>query len=71
MRFIEGTQPTQTCEAHSGEHPELPAIPGFEWPEDQILLEDKAKKVLRDADKENDNAARELRKQIKKATGKP
>ena len=68
--FIEGTQPTQTCEAHSSEHPEFPPIPGFEWPEDQIPPDDKAKKVLRDADKENDNAAREMKKQIKKATGK-
>ena len=68
--FIEGTQPTQTCEAHSGEHPEFPPIPGFEWPEDQIQPDDKAKKLLRDADKENDNAAREMKKQIKKA-GKP
>ena len=69
--FVEGTQPTETCETHSSEHPEFPPIPGFEWPEDQIPPDDKAKKVLRDADKENDNAAREMKKQIKKATGKP
>ncbi|HJZ67392.1 MAG TPA: PBP1A family penicillin-binding protein [Blastocatellia bacterium] len=69
--FIEGTQPTQVCEAHAGEHPELSPIPGFQWPEDQVDLEDKAKKVLRDAEKTLDDAGREMKKQIKKATGKP
>ena len=41
------------------------------WPEGQTDLENKAKKVLRDAEKAIDDAAREMKKQIKKATGKP
>ena len=69
--FIEGTQPQQLCEAHSGEHPELPPIPGFAWPEGQTDMEDKAKKLLRDTEKGIDDAGREMKKQIKKATGKP
>ncbi|MEK6321327.1 MAG: PBP1A family penicillin-binding protein [Acidobacteriota bacterium] len=68
--FIEGTQPQESCEAHTGEHPELPPIPGFEWPEGHDI-EDKAKKVLRDVEKGIDEAGREMKKQIKKATGKP
>ncbi|MEK6287880.1 MAG: PBP1A family penicillin-binding protein [Acidobacteriota bacterium] len=68
--FIEGTQPQESCEAHTGEHPELPAIPGFDWPEGQDI-EDKAKKLLRDVEKGIDEAGREMKKQIKKATGKP
>ena len=69
--FIEGTQPQETCEAHTGEHPEQPPIPGFTWPEGQAELEDKARKLLRDAEKSVDDAAGEVKKQIKKATGKP
>jgi penicillin-binding protein 1B len=69
--FIEGTQPDKQCEAHSTEHPDLPAIPGFEWPEDLINPDDKAKKTQRDAEKPTDDANRELKKQIKKATDKP
>lgn len=68
--FIEGTQPQQLCEAHTGEHPEQPGVPGFAWPEGQDI-EDKTKKMLRDAEKGIDDAAREMKKQIKKATGKP
>ena len=69
--FIEGTQPQQMCEAHSGEHPEQTPIPGFAWPEGQTEIEDRARKVLREAEKGIDDAAREMKKQIKKATGKP
>ena len=69
--FIEGTQPTQQCEAHTGEHPELPPIPGFEWPEDQIKTEDKVKKLQHDAEKPVDDAGSDIKKRIKKATGKP
>jgi penicillin-binding protein 1B len=69
--FIEGTQPQQLCEAHSGEHPEQTPMPGFAWPEGQTEIEDRARKVLRDAEKGIDDAAREMKKQIKKATGKP
>jgi penicillin-binding protein 1B len=68
--FLEGTQPQQLCEAHTGEHPEQTPIPGFAWPEGQDI-EDKSKKLLRDAEKSVDDAAREMKKQIKKATGKP
>jgi penicillin-binding protein 1B len=68
--FIEGTQPQQPCEAHSGEHPEQPPIPGFNWPEGQADIEEKTKKLLRDAQKSVEDAARELKKQIGKATGK-
>jgi len=69
--FIEGTQPQQLCEAHSGEHPEQPPPPGFTWPEGQAELEEKARKMLRDAEKTIDDAAREMKKQVKKATDKP
>ena len=68
--FIMGTQPQQPCEAHSGEHPEQTPIPGFAWPESQDI-EDKARRMLRDAEKGIDDATREMKKQIKKATGKP
>jgi penicillin-binding protein 1B len=69
--FIEGTQPQQMCEAHSGEHPEQGPLPEFAWPEGQAEIEDKAKKMLREAEKAVDEAARDLKKQIKKATDKP
>jgi penicillin-binding protein 1B len=69
--FIEGTQPQQLCEGHSGEHPEITPIPGFQWPEDQMDIENKAKKLLRDAEKGIDDAGRELKKQVKKAADKP
>jgi penicillin-binding protein 1B len=70
--FIEGTEPKETCEAHSGNHPDIPALPGFEWPEDKTTdLPDKTKKIMRDAEQMIDDAQREVRKQIKKASGKP
>lgn len=69
--FIEGTQPQEICEAQSGESPEQPPIPGFTWPEGQTELEDKARKLLRDAEKSIDDAAGEVKKQIKKAPGRP
>jgi len=65
--FIEGSQPTDNCRAHSGEPPALPGIPGFTWPED---LPDKAKQAAKDAEKAIDDAEREIRKQAKKAAGK-
>ena len=67
--FIQGTEPTESCEAHAGEHPETPP-PGFAWPEG-MDLEEKAKKMLRDSEKAIDDAQREMKKQIKKATDKP
>ena len=68
--FIEGTQPEQICEAHSGEHPEMSPIPGFQWPEGQPDTDDRTKKMPHDAEKSSDDAQREMKKQIKKATGK-
>lgn len=68
--FIEGTQPTQPCDAHTGEHPEGAPVPAFEWPEG-MDLDEKAKKALRDSEKAVEDAQREIKKQIKKATGKP
>ncbi|HJZ68135.1 MAG TPA: penicillin-binding transpeptidase domain-containing protein, partial [Blastocatellia bacterium] len=67
--FIEGTQPDQPCEAHSGEHPESLPIPGFIWPEGHSDVDDKTKKVVREAEKALDDTQREIKKQIKKATG--
>ncbi|MFY9553752.1 MAG: PBP1A family penicillin-binding protein [Blastocatellia bacterium] len=67
--FIESTQPDEVCEAHSGEHPEIPPIPGFAWPEGKDI-EDKTKRLLRESEKTLDDAQREIRKQIKKATVK-
>ncbi|MFP5262289.1 MAG: PBP1A family penicillin-binding protein [Blastocatellia bacterium] len=70
--FIEGTEPKETCEDHLGSHPDVPALPGFEWPEDKTTdLPDKTKKIMRDAEQMIDDAQREVRKQIKKASGKP
>ena len=68
--FIEGTQPTENCEAHTGEHPESTPMPGFSWPEGTDL-EEKTKKLLRDSEKVIEEAQRDVKKQIKKATGKP
>ncbi|HSB09054.1 MAG TPA: PBP1A family penicillin-binding protein [Blastocatellia bacterium] len=67
--FIEGTQPTDSCEAHTSEHPETTLPPGFAWPEG-MELEEKAKTVLRDSEKAVEDAQREMKKQIKKATGR-
>jgi len=69
--FIQGTHPLKPCEGHTCEHPELAPVPGFQWPEDQMDIENKAKKLLRDAEKVIDETGRELNKQIKKAAGKP
>jgi penicillin-binding protein 1B len=69
--FIAGTQPTETCqEEDAGETDEPAATPEFQWPEGQDLP-DKTKKVLRDVEEMVDDAQREVRKQIKKATEKP
>ncbi|HWX41941.1 MAG TPA: PBP1A family penicillin-binding protein [Blastocatellia bacterium] len=65
--FIEGSQPTENCRAHSGETPSLPGLPGFTWPED---VQDKAKQAAKDAEKALDDVDREMRKQAKKAAGK-
>jgi len=45
-------------------------MPGFSWPEGTDL-EEKTKKLLRDSEKVIEDAQREMKKQIKKATGKP
>jgi penicillin-binding protein 1B len=62
--FIEGSQPTDSCRAHSGE---VPGLPGFSWPED---FPEKAKQTAKDVEKAIDEAEREVRKQVKKAAGK-
>ena len=67
--FIEGTQPQETCEAHTGEHPDSSST-GFSWPEDKTEMPESTKKILREADKAVEDAQRELHKQIKKAAGK-
>jgi penicillin-binding protein 1B len=70
--FIEGTEPKEKCDGHSGDHPDVPTLPGFEWPEDKTIdLPDKTKKLMRDAERTFDDAQREARKQFKKALGKP
>lgn len=69
--FVAGTQPEQSCEAHTGEHPALQPPAGFEWPEDRPNMEDSGKKPARDPEKNNDNVDRDMRKQIKKTAGKP
>jgi penicillin-binding protein 1B len=68
--FIEGTQPNEECNGHSGEHPDALKPPDFDWPEGREIP-DKAKQIMRDAEKTMDEVQREVRKQIKKATGKP
>ena len=66
--FIEGTQPQETCEAHTAEHPEGSLVPGFSWPEDKTEeMPESTKRVLREAGKAVEDAQRELNKQIKKA----
>jgi membrane carboxypeptidase/penicillin-binding protein len=70
--FIQGTEPKEACNGHSGDQPDVPLLPGFEWPEDKTTdLPDKAKKIMRDAERTIDDAQREVRKQIKKALDKP
>jgi penicillin-binding protein 1B len=66
--FIEGTQPEETCDAHSGDHTEETP---FKWPEGQIDIPDEAKKALRDTERAVNDALREPRKPIKPPDRKP
>lgn len=69
--FIQGTEPQKLCEAHSGDHPEQPPIPGFAWPEGQADPDDKSKKPPHDAEKSIDDVQREIKKQLKKPDKPP
>jgi penicillin-binding protein 1B len=69
--FIQGTEPQQICEAHSGDHPEQLPIPGFAWPEGQADPEDKSKKPPHDAEKPMEDMQREIKKQLKKPDKPP
>jgi penicillin-binding protein 1B len=70
--FIQGTEPKEACDGHSGLQPDVPLLPGFEWPEDKTTdLPDKAKKIMRDAERTVDEARREVRKQLNKAIERP
>jgi penicillin-binding protein 1B len=71
--FIEGTEPKETCNEHEGEPGAIRDMPGFEWPEGKDIkdISEKAKKAARDIEDSVDEAQREVRKQIKKAVGKP
>lgn len=64
--FIEGTAPSQECDAHTGDEEALP-FPSIEVPEVLEEVPDKAKKLMRDTGKAIDDA----RKQIKRALEKP
>ncbi|HJQ25207.1 MAG TPA: PBP1A family penicillin-binding protein [Blastocatellia bacterium] len=67
--FIEGTQPTEACDAHSGDKPLEPVLPGFEYPEGKP---DKDTKPPNDAEPPPDDAPPPpTRKQVKKAADKP
>ncbi len=63
--FIEGTQPVQICQEHSGEMPDVEPTPDFRWPEGSDLP-DKAKKILKDTEDMIDEAGRRVRKQVQK-----
>jgi penicillin-binding protein 1B len=74
--FIEGTQPTEPCNVHSGELPAGLNLPSFIWPESRATAGGKALQPPppppRDPTKEpdQDDAARDIKKEIKKASGK-
>jgi penicillin-binding protein 1B len=65
--FIEGTQPTESCNLHSGEQILLPETPNFNWPEGKPDPSD-FKEEPKSPD--FDNAERPLRPP-RKATSKP
>ncbi|HWP43784.1 MAG TPA: PBP1A family penicillin-binding protein [Blastocatellia bacterium] len=49
--FIEGTEPEALCDAHTGENPELPPRPGFNWPERQGDLQEARPRTVRDRER--------------------
>jgi penicillin-binding protein 1B len=61
--FIEGTQPEQECDVHAGDF--IP-LPDFEWPETSGIRE-RAKEIVRDAERAVDDLGRKMRREIKKA----
>jgi penicillin-binding protein 1B len=65
--FIEGTEPQEKCEAHTGETPEAP-LP-LEFPEDDASLPDKTRKLMRETENAVEDARKELRKRLNKAVG--
>jgi penicillin-binding protein 1B len=69
--FIEGTQPEEVCDAHSGDPAEDPGLIPFEWPEGQEDMPPPPKKILREAEKAINDAQRELRKQVDKVLRRP
>jgi penicillin-binding protein 1B len=50
--FIEGTQPEEMCNAHSGEDPELPLRPDFEWPEGRSEIPETRPRTTREREKD-------------------
>ncbi|HKG21252.1 MAG TPA: hypothetical protein VKC34_05080, partial [Blastocatellia bacterium] len=65
--FIEGTEPQESCEAHTGEMPESP-LP-LEFPEDDASLPDKTRKLMRETENAVEDARKDLRKRLNKAMG--
>ena len=71
--FIEGTQPSEPCTAHSGDLPTGTAVPAFVFPEGQDGLTSPtprppARGMDRPLDKLQDSDAADLKKQAKKAS---
>jgi len=74
--FIDGTQPTEPCNMHSGDLPTGTALPAFVYPEERDPQADKDKPSNRSPDKPVEKPPYDFgtnfNKQIKKAaTGKP
>ncbi|HET9532415.1 MAG TPA: PBP1A family penicillin-binding protein [Blastocatellia bacterium] len=53
--FIEGTQPEDLCEAHSGEDTESPLRPDFEWPEGQTEPNETRPRSVREREREKND----------------
>jgi penicillin-binding protein 1B len=53
--FIEGTQPEDLCEAHSGEETESPLQPDFEWPEGQTEPNETRPRSVREREREKND----------------
>ena len=67
--FIEGTQPTEACDAHSGDKPVEPVLPGFDYPEGKPDRDTKPPDAAEPPP--DDTPPPPTRKQVKKAADKP
>lgn len=66
--FVEGTQPSDNCEAHSGALPlDPPVFPPIEPPKELKNLPEKINRGVRELEKTVDEAEREMRRAVNKA----